>query len=370
MIYLTGEVQDCASAINDLLLEMGCVPAIVAAQQARHADMTLHDVLQSVRQAHAAYYQLHQPLATLPQPLPPTAARVPLNLVLDRGEVPTSTGGLREDESHLVVLDGMCTEDERRQLLTWLTAEDHDHSGPPPGDKWEQSCVDRTGDRPTWGLKREMLEALQTRPPPALVSIQSRLACLYPEHDICYMPATAFLEDMAADDEEPLSAFVGNAVMPGDPCAWHADMNPTELPGSCSWVQHYGYYVNREPGKPLFVSALMYLNDEWPEDMHAETLFLDPETQAGIFVRPSPGRLVLMDQDMPHRISQPSQHASGPRYSLVWKLVLIPKQDTSSRVSAGAVPPCTISRPEWGHPMRFGSANPAFAMPAWRSQHD
>jgi hypothetical protein len=43
-------------------------------------------------------------------------------------------------------------------------------------------------------------------------------------------------------------------------------------------------------GKPYFVTGLIYLNDAWAEDLHAETMFLDPGTQAGVFVRPQPGR--------------------------------------------------------------------------------
>ena len=34
----------------------------------------------------------------------------------------THAGGWREDESHLVVLDGLLTEPERSELLDWLTA--------------------------------------------------------------------------------------------------------------------------------------------------------------------------------------------------------------------------------------------------------
>jgi len=37
-------------------------------------------------------------------------------------------------------------------------------------------------------------------------------------------------------------------------------------------------------------------------------------------------RVVLMDQDVMHRIVQPSLLAKQPRYSLVWKLAFIPKQ--------------------------------------------
>ena len=51
---------------------------------------------------------------------------------------------------------------------------------------------------------------------------------------------------------------------------------------------------SREPGRPLFVSMLLYLNEVWADDMHAETLLLDPGAQVGVFVRPAAGRVLLM----------------------------------------------------------------------------
>jgi len=70
------------------------------------------------------------------------------------------------------------------------------------------------------------------------------------------------------------------------------DADPAALPPTAPWVVAHGYYYNREPGKPLFVSVLAYLNGPgaWPDDGHAETLFLDPEARAGLFVQPAPGR--------------------------------------------------------------------------------
>ncbi len=64
-------------------------------------------------------------------------------------------------------------------------------------------------------------------------------------------------------------------------------------------AQEHGLYFNREAGKPLLVdmvSLIVYLNGAWPRDHDAETLFLDGPTDAGIVVRPRPGRVVLLDQ--------------------------------------------------------------------------
>jgi len=92
--------------------------------------------------------------------------------------------------------------------------------------------------------------------------------------------------------------------------------------------------------------------------------------------------VVLMDQDIVHRISAPSKTAPGPRYSLVWKLVFWPR-DAPAAVSAaaaggggggggvssssdggggaglmsdGAPEVWGLTRPEWGAPQRIGSA--------------
>ena len=77
-------------------------------------------------------------------------------------------------------------------------------------------------------------------------------------------------------------------------------------------------------------------------------------------MRPRPGRLVLMDQDITHRVSAPSvlaQHSA--RFSLVWKLVMHPKRGDDAAGSWAETRP-SICRPEWGAPTKFGSATEAF----------
>lgn len=71
-------------------------------------------------------------------------------------------------------------------------------------------------------------------------------------------------------------------------------------------------------------------------------------------------RVVLMDQDVVHRLSAPSRLSAGrPRYSLVWKLVFLPLAGApagSDAQSSFAGSSHSISRPEWGPPTAFGSA--------------
>lgn len=55
-------------------------------------------------------------------------------------------------------------------------------------------------------------------------------------------------------------------------------------------------------GRPLLVSLLLYLDDKWPRQWDAETLFLDDDTDIGIVVRPKRYRAVLMDQVIRHYI--------------------------------------------------------------------
>ena len=159
-----------------------------------------------------------------------------------------------------------------------------------------------------------------------------------------------------------MAPLVANAAVAGDAFGWHRDAQPAELAGEAPWTERHGLYYNREPGKPLLVSLLIYLNEAWPEPWDAETLVLDPATGTGVFIRPQPGRVVLMDQDLLHRLSAPSRLAGRPRYRLVWKLALLPRPRVGRRAGAGAgaaeeeAPPCSIARPEWGRPMPFGSA--------------
>lgn len=59
----------------------------------------------------------------------------------------------------------------------------------------------------------------------------------------------------------------------------------------------------------------------------APTKFFDPPTHEEYKVYPSPGRCVLMDQDVTHSVVAPERAAGKePRYSIVWKLILHPKE--------------------------------------------
>lgn len=61
-----------------------------------------------------------------------------------------------------------------------------DHSGDPPGSKWERLTSDSAGAAPTWGLKDGVLRQLREEPLPAKLEVQARLAKLYPEVRACH----------------------------------------------------------------------------------------------------------------------------------------------------------------------------------------
>eukprot|EP01024_Parvocaulis_polyphysoides_P031055 TRINITY_DN28152_c0_g1_i1.p1 TRINITY_DN28152_c0_g1~~TRINITY_DN28152_c0_g1_i1.p1 ORF type:complete len:365 (-),score=38.05 TRINITY_DN28152_c0_g1_i1:10-954(-) len=278
---------------------------------------------------------------------------VSMNLKLDACVVAQGSGesGFRVDEAHIVVLDNFVGNETRQNVLNHITENGWDHTQGPPQSKWEKRTADTAGAPATWGLKSEVLSQLSSCDCEAFQEIQTRLSVLYPEVDIYHMPAELLhqskLEVESTEEQFFCDEFVGNAAVQGDEYNWHIDADPSNF-SDCPWVQQYGRYSNREAGKPIFVSMLLYLNETWDRSWDAETLFLDTSTDTGVFVRPKGGRIVLMDQDIVHRLSSPSTKAQLPRYSLVWKLVFVPR-DKNKEFS--------ISRPEWGKPTAFGSSN-------------
>jgi hypothetical protein len=178
------------------------------------------------------------------------------------------------------------------------------------------------------------------------------------------MPARAMRaprRDRDGDESFRCDAFVANAATSGDRFAWHVDCDPSSLPSDSAFARAYGDYVNGERNKPLLVSAIVYLNAEWRREWDGETVFLDGASDAGAVVAPRPGRLVLMHQDVWHKISPPSVDAKRPRYSLVWKLALTPKKNDEKARERGAAASSTrerstIARPEFGQISPLGSA--------------
>jgi len=146
-----------------------------------------------------------------------------------------------------------------------------------------------------------------------------------------------------------ITQLAANAPTAADGAAafgWHVDADPLLLPPS-PWTDAYRRYPNRLPGKPRFVTALVYLSPEWRPEWGAPTRFLDTPTGEVLSVAPAPGRVCLMDQDLSHSVTAPEESAGErPRYSLALKLVVHPTQEERVRLTPAG----------WGEPLLFGSA--------------
>lgn len=166
------------------------------------------------------------------------------------------------------------------------------------------------------------------------------------------MLVTRMSEAVFGSEIAPLNA---NAPVAADEdCfGWHIDADPALLPPS-PWTDAFGRYPNRSPGKPRFVTALIYLNSEWEEAWGAPTRFLDPPTEEVLSISPMPGRVVLLDQDITHAVTAPNKAAgTRPRYSLACKLVLHPPAQATQSAQPAAIRLLHHSR---GPPKAFGSA--------------
>ncbi|KAI3427134.1 hypothetical protein D9Q98_007071 [Chlorella vulgaris] len=263
---------------------------------------------------------------------------------------------------------------------------------PSDSARWEQRTTDMAGGAATWGVKQHVLQELAEGRLPALREVHARLCKLYPECDIAHLPTDAIQlapsphvlhskqegkevqhnvkqqqqqqQRQQAEQEVPLplakrrkqgseppppatehciegtaaaaaggcssrhgpvdcSCFVANAAVAGDSFSYHVDADPTSFPDGSPW-------------------------NEWRREWGAETLLLDGQTDGGVFVAPRPCRAVLLDQDILHRVSAPSAAAGNrPRFSLVWKLALLPRHPGQQ---------LCLARPEWGPPASIGSA--------------
>lgn len=239
------------------------------------------------------------------------------------------------DTSSVLVFDDLVDEDLRRGLLNVVkgTSEGNNddewndiENGPDP-HRWVRGGLidvpdDSTEDieitKPCWGLSDDAIAELCYNQHEAIQDFEGRLAELFPQFHVCRLP-----EAVLGATVSPLTA---NAPTYGDTFSYHIDADPLQAPPS-PWTDVFGRYPNRAAGKPRFMSCLVYLNDRWDDTFGAPTRFLDPPTQETFDVKPKPGRVCIMDQDCSHTVTPPKKAAgSRPRYSLVWKLILHPKE--------------------------------------------
>ena len=309
----------------------------------------------------------------------PSDVKVAMNITLDASFVPATANaldlssmpgaprGCRASVSRVVALDNLIDDTALRSIkFSYGALDGVAHYG----SYWERRTADDDVAKPTWGLRQFNMDLLVNEitrgedpdNPNSFKEFHSRLQALYPDWIICHMPADALVapegEEVEDDDEREKyrgESFVANAAVFGDEYRWHVDADPSSFPDSCEWVKTYGDYVNGEPGKPLFVSAIIYPNETWQEgEWGAETHFTDKDSGVGAMVAPRPGRVVLMDQDVTHRVSPPTRAAGErARYSLVYKLVFFPRECGKGKAELWER---GIARPEWGVPSPIGSA--------------
>jgi len=284
------------------------------------------------------------------------------------------------------------------------TLDPADEAAGPNPELWTRALVDRDDDpdgtreapssadgaalpvAPSWTLRPEVARRLCPPPvdtqhgsgsgdaaraegagrPAAIVEMERRLRALLGHCDVCFSPppfaAVPLLggdrdeeeEDEEEEDEDSVeldgslggsTPIVANAPQMGERFLWHIDGDPAQAAPS-PWTDLHGSYPNRSPGRPRLVSALLYLNKEWDANAWgAPTRFRDPPTGAEVRVLPSPGRLVLMDQDATHTVTAPDVAAGAQRarFSLVWKLCLFPTGPTPPPGEQGGGAPVRMS---------------------------
>lgn len=271
------------------------------------------------------------------------------------------------DTSTVLVFDDLVNEDLRKQLLQVVLGPNAEHwndsqDGPDP-KRWVRGGLQDTpdeedGDDPTsasvplaecWGLSDDAVQNICFEEHDAIEEFERILAeRVFPQFVVSRLPEAVFGACVS-----PLTA---NAPTYGDHFDYHIDGDPNLTPPS-PWTDIYGRYPNRLKGKPRFMSCLVYLNDEWEAmEWGAPTRFLDLPTSQSYDVLPKPGRCVFMDQDVSHTVVAPDASAAKrPRYSMVWKLILHPREDLQDMTNLA------VDR-AWPEPILFGSAKSSITL--------
>lgn len=334
---------------------------------------------------HVSRWQLRRPFAMQPTDWRPSLAERVMHASLDGAFV--SRAGVVEggadspgtwwDVSEVAAFDGVVDESLRARLLACFSGGDHDPEAGADGRFWERGALtdvvkvgggaaaeaaeeagagmSRTGGV---GLSAKALEALcdEAAPPPAVVELQSRLALLFAAANPPGVGAGGVVATRMSDAcfGGPIPPLAGNAPVAADGAAafdFHIDADPMLLPPS-PWTDAFGRYPNRAPGKPRFVTALVYLSPRWEAAWGAPTRFVDGATGGVLRVPPAPGRVCLLDQDVTHAVTHPEPAAGPrPRYSLALKMVLHPAAG-----AAATAPVSFVDVARWGPPQPFGSA--------------
>ena len=269
------------------------------------------------------------------------------------------------DTSSVLIFDKLLDKKLRKRLLNVVKGYPEDHTSEkddwdddvngPDSNRWKRGGLldvlndnsdsnEEEDEGSCWGLSEDAIMDICYNEHPAIAEFESKLSLLFPDFIVSRLPEAVFGECV-------ISPLTANAPTHGDTFDYHIDADPLQTPAS-AYTDVFGRYPNRMKGKPRFISCLVYLNDEWNgEEWGAPTRFLDPPTNESLDILPKPGRVVIMDQDISHTVVAPNVEAGKrPRYSLVWKLILHPReagQDMGLCCGRGSM---------WPEPIAIGSA--------------
>jgi SM-20-related protein len=98
------------------------------------------------------------------------------------------------------------------------------------------------------------------------------------------------------DDLQPYRAYI-NCIVYGDSAYPHRDCAPDRKD----------------------VTALYYVNREWPRTWCGETIFFEDNGDPRIAIAPCPGRLVIFEGAIEHRVGVPSRDCYVERLTLAYK---------------------------------------------------
>jgi hypothetical protein len=318
-----------------------------------HSELNLEHIVQS----HVEEFEMKVPL---PQSYQPIDITIPTLQIEVDGAMVTHAGEHFWDTSSILVFDDMVDDSLRSRLLKVVNGIDDDdddndedewddaENGPNP-DRWIRGGLvdipDQEGDR-SFGLSEDGIEDLCFQHHDAIEDFEMILSSLFSDFVVARLPEAVFGSSVS-----PMTANAPTSEDSNTTFQFHIDGDPNQTPPS-PWTDVFGRYPNRAPGKPRFMSCLVYLNDVWNEDWGAPTRFLDVATDTPVDILPKPGRIVLMDQDITHTVTPPNPSAGKrPRYSLVWKLILHPKERQQDMKKLSG------NKSSWPEPTLVGSAN-------------
>lgn len=363
---------------TNLILKQPILIAIQTEQQQQHEEVSgssMSILLGNIVKKDIEQYELCKPLVVDDEDKhEKTELLVPdIHVEIDGAMIKNDPDDLEEEEkfdtSSIFVFDGLVDDNLRESLLNVVNGKfdkdgdkikkwDDISDGPDP-KRWifgglddipddiendETESSDSTAS--CWGLSEEGINDICYGKHDAISKFEKKLVDLFgSDYIVTRLPEAVY--------GGTISQITANAPTSQDTFSYHIDADPNTAPPSI-WTDIYGRYFNRSPGKPRFMSCLIYLNDSWLDSFGAPTQFKDPPTGETFEINTKPGRVVIMDQDIMHTVVAPNGEEAGklrPRYSVVWKLVIHPrteKQDMkdlfSKKASSGKI-------------IRVGSAN-------------